>query len=148
MMADQNHSGSDNKEFFQDPWTYFGVPEEDMRDLFQLYATLYLNPAKPTLPGAMQQIMYPDDFIQVNMQFRDMASPKAHEAAKWFVIADFIGMKYERFHPTFTMREVPGDVLQYLRPPFNGMKLLGYEDQKQFHRSLPDKQKREVFIDG
>jgi len=134
--------------YFSSPWEYYNVPLKDVEKLLQLYMSVYLAPANPTLPKALQQIMYPDAWIQANPQFREMATPKAHEAAVWFVVADFIGMKYQRTHPTFEMKAAPDDVLRYLRPPYNKMRLLGYDDQVKFRETLPDNLKREVFIDA
>jgi hypothetical protein len=127
-----------NSDPFPSPWEYFEIPK---------YLNAYLRPTNPTLPLALEKVLYPDAWIQANMQYRHLASAEAHAAAKFFVIADFIGMKYERFHPTFIMKPVPDAVLRYLKPPFNQMKRLGYEDQKQFRAGLPDELKREVYID-
>ena len=136
-----------NESKFPSPWEYFEVPPADAEELLGLYVNLYLKPSNPTLPQALQRVLYPDEWVRSNPQYMMMASPEAHEAAKFFIIADFIGMKYERFHPTFVMKPVPDEVLMYLKPPYNKMKLLGYEDQKRFRAALPDAQKCEVFID-
>lgn len=138
----QSHAES----YFPSPWEYFNVPIEYVEGLLHLYVQLYLNPVKPTLPGAIQQVMYPEYYSR-KPAFRHLFTPEAHEAAKFFVIADFIAQKHERFHSEFKMRSMPAGVLKYVRPPFNGIVHMGYDDQKKYRDTLPDNMKKEVYLD-
>lgn len=132
---------------FPSPWEYFKVPIEAVEGLLHLYLQLYLNPANPTFPHAIQQVMYPEHYSR-KPALRHLFTPEAHEAAKFFVIADHIAQKYERYHPEFKMRPMPSDVLKYLRPPYNGLVNMGYDDQKKYRDTLPNEQlKKEVYLD-
>lgn len=134
---------------FPSPWVYFDVPLEDVEDLLHLYNKIYLSGPSPALPRVIQQAMHDEDFLnpQANPQFRPLFTPEAMEAAKFAVIADHIGQRYQRFHPEFKMRPMPPEVMIYLRPPYSQMTDFSYDAQKKFRDGLPDKQKREVFLD-
>jgi len=135
--------------YFPSPWVYFNVPWDDIPELLDLYRRTYLNPVRPTWQDSMGQVMHSERLLNPvqNVHCRELFTPKAMEAVKFAVIADFIGMKYERFHPTFKMPPMSEEVLVYLRPPFNQMKDWGYDDQKKFRDTLPDRLKREVYLD-
>ncbi len=135
--------------YFPSPWVYFGVPLEAVEELLELYTKIYLHGPSPLLPKVIQQAMHDEDLLQpqYNLQFRSLFTPKAVEAAKFAVIADHIGQRYQRFHPEFKMRPMPPEVMVYLRPPYNQMTDFSYDAQKKFRDGLPDKQKREVILD-
>lgn len=135
------------KSYFPSPWLYFNVPLEDVEGLLALYVELYLNLANPTLPRAIQQVMHPEHLAR-QLQYRYLFTPEAHEAAKFFVIADHIGQKYQRYHPEFKMVPMPPRVLKHLKSPYNGMTDMGYDDQKKYRDALPNEQlKKEVYLD-
>lgn len=138
--------GKCEESYFPSPWIYFQVPEVDVEGLLNLYVQLYLNPANPTFPACIQHVMYPEHYTR-SKALRHFFTPEAHEAAKFFVIADFIAQKYERFSAEFKMCPMPPDVLKYLRPPYSGMVHMGYDDQKKYRDTLPDNLKKEVFLD-
>ena len=131
--------------FFPNPWEYLGVPQEDMRDLIQLYTHTYLQNLE-TLPRALEQLTYDPD-SPIGRAYRSSQSQAAMQAAMFFLVCDFVAMKYARFHPTFSMKPVPQEVLNYLAPPFNMMISLDIEDQKRFRASLPPDQQKAVYID-
>ena len=130
---------------FPNPWEYLDVPKEDMRDLIQLYAHTYVQNLD-TLPKALEQLTYDPDSA-IGRSYRSSQSEQASQAAMFFLVCDFVAMKYARFHRTFKMKPVPQTVLNYLAPPFNQMTSLDIEDQKRFRDSLPPEQQKAVFID-
>ena len=133
--------------YFPSPWMYFNVPYEDIEELLRVYVELYLSPSNPTITGAIQQVMYPEHYTR-QKKFRYLFTPEAHEAAKFFVISDHIGQKYQRYHPEFKMAPMPPEVLKFLRPPYNGMVNMGYDDQKKYRETLPNEQlKKDVYLD-
>ena len=131
--------------YFQNPWEYLNVPEEDMRDLSQLYRHTYLQDLD-TLPKALEQLTY-DPSTRIGSAYLSTQSMVAMEAAMFFLICDFVASKYARFHPTFKMKPIPTEVLRYLKPPYNQMTSLDIEDQRRFRASLPPEQQKAVFID-
>ena len=131
--------------YFPNPWEYLEVPHEDMRDLVQLYSHTYLQKLE-TLPKALEQLTY-DPNSTIGRAYRSTQSEQAMQEAMFFLVCDFVAMKYARFHPTFKMKPIPQEVLNYLAPPFNQMISLDIEDQKRFRASLPPEQQKAVFID-
>lgn len=126
------------------PWDYFSVPMEDRKDLSQLWFELYIK--KPTvLTNGMQQVMYPPE--QLGLSHKELQGADASKAAMWFVVADFIGCKYARYHPTFTMKDMPVEILRYLRPPYCNMANLSYDEQKRFKATLPKAQQELIYLD-
>lgn len=134
---------------FPSPWEYFNVPLEDVPKLLELYTKIYLDGPNPALPRTIQNAMHDENLLQPqhNPQFRPLFTPRAMEAAKFAVIADHIGQRYQRFHPEFKMRPMPPEVMTYLRPPYCQMTDFSYDAQKKFRDELPDKQKQEVYLD-
>ena len=130
---------------FPNPWEYLGVPKEDMHDLIQLYIHTYLT-SPDTLPKALEQLTYPPESL-IAQQYPVSQSQDAMQAALFFLICDFVAMKYARIHPTFSMKPIPQEVLNYLRPPYNQMTSLDIEDQRRFRASLPPEQQEAVYID-
>ena len=141
----QGNNSPEYQNPFPNPWEYLGVPQEDMRDLIQLYKHTYLMNVS-TLPKALGQLTYhPDNPIAI--AYPVSQSQDAMHAALFFLICDFVAMKYARTHPTFEMKPIPQAVLNYLRPPYNQMTSLDIEDQRRFKASLPPNQQEAVYID-
>ena len=130
---------------FPNPWLYHQVPREDMRDLMQLYSHNYLG-RPDTLPKALEALTHHPDSV-IGKQHPVSQSHNATSAAMFFLISDFIAMKYARLHPTFEMKPMPQEVLNYLRFPFCKMTSLDIEDQRRFKASLPPEQQGEIYID-
>lgn len=145
-MPQGNNNNADVKPYFQNPWEYLGVPKEDLRDLLQLYRHTYLQDWD-TLPKALEQLTY-DPATRIGAAYPSTQSHMAMEAAMFFLICDFVALKYARFHPTFRMKPIPQEVLVFLKPPYNQMTSLDIEDQKRFRASLPPEQQKAVYIDG
>lgn len=125
-------------------WEYYQVPKEDIPEIIRLWQDIFLKDPK-LLTRAMSQVLYkPEDLGRGHKELQGAAAAKA---ALWFIQADFIGMKYERYHPTFKMKDTPQEILKYLRPPYNGMKNLGYEEQKRYKATLPKEIKEMIYID-
>lgn len=135
---------SDPHKLSVNPWEYYDVPRQDIPELLNLWHELYIkNPV--VLTRAMAQVVYkPED---LGRGYRELQGSKSSQAALFFVLADFIGMKYARFHPTFKMKDTPVEVLQYLRPPYRGMQNLSYDEQKRFKATLPKQLQEMIFID-
>ena len=132
--------------YFPNPWEYLEVPKEDMRDLIQLYTHTYLENIE-TLPKALGKLTYDPDSV-IGRTYRNASQgQEAMQAAMFFLVCDFVAMKYARFHPTFEMKPIPQDVLNYLTPPYNQMTSLDIEDQRRFRASLPPEQQEAVYID-
>ena len=134
---------------FPNPWEYHGVPKEDLKDLMQLYRHTYLVDME-RLPRALQQFTYPPGyrFPRGYEQFNwHSQSQNATQAAMFFLISDFIATYYEAKHPNFEMKEIPKEVLVYLRPPYNRMTHLDIDSQKRFRASLPPEQRHLIYID-
>jgi len=134
------------KMYFPNPWEYLDVPKEDMRDLIQLYKYTYLENLD-TLPKALEALTYAPESAMGRMYRNATQGQEAMQAAMFFLVADFVAMKYARFHPTFKMKPIPPEVLRYLKPPFNQMTSLDIEDQRRFRASLPPEQQKAVYID-
>jgi hypothetical protein len=130
---------------FPNPWVYHGVPKEDMYDLMQLYHHAFLSNPQ-TLAVALGKLTYPPE-SEIARTHPISQSTYANSAAMFFIVSDFIALKYARRHPNFKMRPIPQAVLNYLRPPFNQMTSLDIEDQRRFRASLPPEQQGEVYID-
>ena len=130
---------------FPNPWEYLGVPVEDMVDLMQLYRHTYLMDMG-ILPRALEQLMFSYN-SPIAIAHPVSQSQDAMQAALFFLICDFVAMKYARTHPTFQMKPIPQAVLNYLRPPYNQMTSLDIEDQRRFRASLPPNQREAVYID-
>lgn len=141
----QSHSIAEYVSPFPNPWEYLGVPMEDQEDLYQLYFHTFIE-QPDALANALNQLMFPPE-SPIAIEHPASQSPEAHEAAIFFIICDFVAMKYARFHPKFNMKPIPVEILHYLRPPFNQMTSLDIEDQRRFKASLPKEQQEMVIID-
>lgn len=137
------HSQSDNS--LPNPWDYFGVPVEDRRDLLQLYAQTHLSNMED-LPKMLEKLTYSPDspFGRTHIITQ---STEATNAAMWFILADFLAMKYFRRKNAHKMRPIPKQVLAFLVHPYNKMTSLDYEDQVRFRDSLPPNEQEKVYID-
>ena len=141
-MQQQQEKGNGKQDVT--PWDYFAVPIEDRRDLMQLWYELYLkNPV--VLTRGMQQVMYTPE--ELGLRYKELQGADASKAALWFLVADFIGMKYARYHPKFRMKDMPVEVLMYLRPPYRDMKNLAYDEQKRFKATLPKELQELIYLD-
>lgn len=130
---------------FPNPWQYLDVPKEDMRDLMQLFTHTYLQDFD-TLPKVFDKLTYhPDSAIA--KAYPVSQSHDATHAAMFFLVCDFVAMKYARFHPKFKMKPIPQAVLNYLCPPYCMMTSLDIEDQRRFRATLPPEQQEAVYID-
>jgi hypothetical protein len=116
-----------------------------MYDLMQLYHHAFVT-NQQALAMALSKITYPPE-SEIAQKFPISQSAQANSAAIFFIVSDFIAMKYARKHPNFKMRPIPQGILNYLRPPFNQMTSLDIEDQRRFRASLPPEQQHEVYID-
>jgi hypothetical protein len=132
--------------YFPNPWEYLDVPREDINDLLQLYKYTYLENVD-TLPKALEALTYHHDSPFGRKYAAETQGQQAMQAAMFFIVCDFVAMKYARFHPTFVMKPIPKEVLAYLKPPFNQMVSLDIEDQRRFRASLPPEQQEAVYID-
>ena len=134
-----------NKRHFPDPWEYFEVPEEDRKDLLQLYVHTHVNNTTD-LAMSLDKITYSPESA-IGRTYVATQSAEATQAAMWFIVADFLAMKYFRTKNAHKMKPVPKEILQYLVYPYNQMTSLAYEDQIRFRDSLPPNQREAVYID-
>jgi len=134
------------KSIFPNPWEYLGVPQEDIKDLLQLYKHLFLTDLE-VLPRALDRLTYHPNSAIGSAHLEASQGQEATEAAMFFVVCDFVALNYARTHPTFKMKPIPQMVLNYLAPPYNQMTSLDIEDQRRFKASLPPEQQEAVYID-
>ena len=144
----QSQNSTEYQSPFPNPWMYHNVPEEDMKDLIELYNHNFLE-NKDTLAREIDRITYPEThpFVTQHPLGRMTQGTDATHAALFFIISDFIALHYARYHPKFEPNPIPTNVLAYLCPPFNQMTSLCIEDQRRFKASLPPEQQEAVYID-
>ena len=130
---------------FPDPWMYHGVDKDDYEDMLQLYVHTYLQDTT-TITKALDSITVAPDSA-FGQQYIQTQSSDAYSAAIFFLISDFLAMKYFRYHPNRKMKVLPPEIMPYLRYPYNQMTSLEYEDQKRFRDSLPPEHRGDVYID-
>ena len=145
MIHQEQANAPEYESPFPDPWIYHGVDGQDYEDMLQLYMHTYLQDST-TFTKAIDSITVSPD-SSFGRQYVATQSSDAYAAAIFFLVSDFLAMKYFRFHPKLKMRVMPKEVLPYLRYPYNKMTSLAYDDQKRFRDSLPPEHRGDVYID-
>jgi hypothetical protein len=125
-----------------DPWQYFALPDDHYPEVYRLY-----NDVVPTHIEVkhIEQVLYPS-----TTGVRDWGEKETYaiHAARFFIIGDFIASYYKDINPTFRLKPVPPEVLQYLGSPYCWMADLNLDAQKQFRDALPRHLQGLVEIDG
>jgi hypothetical protein len=144
-MPQEQANAPDYQSPFPDPWQSHGVDGQDYEDMLQLYVHVFLQDMDTFVRVLDKLTISPDS--QFGKQYVQTQGADAYAAAIFFLVSDFLAMKYFRFHPKLEMKPIPKEVLPYLRYPYNKMTSLAYEDQKRFRDSLPPEHRGDVYID-